>query len=174
MNRVGELGEVISTDVLVIGGGISGLLASIKAKDTVDDVVVVDKGGIGWAGQVVVSGGDCALIRPEDAGDHFEWLLETGEYLNNRDWSHAFAHEMYGCIKEVADMGLPFWMDRGEFITLPFHKKYNATHFSPATFMIKLKQVATGRGVKTRDKIFVVDLIRKNEAVAGAIGFGLL
>jgi len=174
MNRVSELGEVIDTDVLVIGGGISGLLASIKAKAGVDDVLVVDKGGIGWAGQVVVSGGDCALIRPEEAGEHFEWLLETGEYLNNRDWSYAFAHEMYGCIREVAEMGLPFWMAGEEFVSLPFHKKYNATHFSPAKFMFRLKQVAVKKGVKTLDKIFVVDLIKKNERVAGAIGVGLV
>ncbi len=174
MNRVSELGELIITDVLVIGGGISGLLAAIKAKENAKDVLVVDKGGIGWSGQVVVSGGDCALIRPEDAGDHFEWLLETGDHLNNREWSYAFAHEMYGHIREAAEMGLPFWMADGEFVSLPFHRKYNATHFSPAKFMTKLRQAAVRRGVKILDKIFVVDLIRKDEEVAGAVGFGLV
>ncbi len=174
MESIDRLGDVLTTDVLVIGGGISGLLAGIKAKDTVEDVLVVDKGGIGWAGQVPVCGGDCALIRPEDAGEHFKWLMEVGEYLNNQDWAYTFANDMYGCIREVAKMGLPFWMADGELVAWPFNKNYTATHFSPATFMIKLKQVAIKERIKTLDKIFMVDLIRKDGKVVGAIGFGLV
>lgn len=55
MKQLSTIAEVIATDVLIIGGGISGLLASIKAKDAVGKVLVVDKGGIGWAGQVPFS-----------------------------------------------------------------------------------------------------------------------
>ena len=171
---IDKLGEVIETDVLVIGGGISGLLAGIKAKDRVENVLVVDKGGIGWAGQVPLSGGDCALIRPEDAEEHFTWLVEIGEYLNHQEWTRAFAHDMYACIREAANMGLPFWIAEGELVSVPFHKKYKATHFSPAKIMIKLKQAATKKNVKTLDKIFIVDLIRKHSRVVGAVGFGLV
>ena len=174
MESIDELGEVITTDVLVIGGGISGLLAGVKAKETAEDVLVVDKGGIGWAGQVPLSGGDCALVRPEEAEDHFRWLVEMGANLNNQDWTHAFAHDMYGCIREAAKMGLPFWMADGELVALPFHKKYKATHFSPTKLMIKLKQAATKKQIKTLDKIFVADLISKHGKVIGAIGFGLV
>ena len=49
-----ELGQVISTDVLVIGGGVGGLTAGIKSKESSVDVLVVDKGGIGWTGQLTV------------------------------------------------------------------------------------------------------------------------
>jgi succinate dehydrogenase / fumarate reductase flavoprotein subunit len=173
MEGIEKLGEVITTDVLVIGGGISGLLAGIKARDTIDEVLVVDKGGTGWAGQVPVSGGDCALVRKEDMEEHFRWLVEMGEYLNDQDWTDAFVNDMYGCIRDVAQMGLPFWMADGELVSIPFHKKYVATHFSPAKFMIKMKQIATRRGVKTLDKTFIVDLITRGGNVIGAMGFGL-
>jgi succinate dehydrogenase/fumarate reductase flavoprotein subunit len=96
MEGIEKLGEVITTDVLVIGGGISGLLAGIKARDTIDEVLVVDKGGTGWAGQVPVSGGDCALVRKEDMEEHFRWLVEMGEHLNDQDWTDAFVNDMYG------------------------------------------------------------------------------
>ena len=33
MANLEDLGEVISTDVLVVGGGISGIVAAIKAKE---------------------------------------------------------------------------------------------------------------------------------------------
>jgi succinate dehydrogenase / fumarate reductase, flavoprotein subunit len=171
---IDKLGEVIATDVLVIGGGMSGLLAGIKASSAVNDVLVVDKGGIGWAGQVPLSGGDCALIRPEEAEAHFKWLVVIGDYLNNQEWTYAFAHDMHGCLREAAGMGLPFWVADGELVAMPFHKKYRATHFSPAKIMIKLKQAATKKRIKTLDKLFVADLIRKDDKVIGAVGFGLV
>jgi succinate dehydrogenase/fumarate reductase flavoprotein subunit len=174
VESIDRLGEVIETDVLVIGGGISGLLAGVKARETVDNVLVVDKGGIGWAGQVPLSGGDCALVRREDAEEYFKWLVEVGTYLNNQDWTRTFAYDMYGCIREAANMGLPFWMAEGELVSVPFHKKYKATHFSPAKLMVKLKQAATKKGVRTLDKIFISDLIKKDSRVIGAIGFGLV
>ena len=174
MESIDKLGEVIVADVLVIGGGISGLLAAIRAKEAANDVLVVDKGGIGWAGQVPLSGGDCALIQPEEAQDHFRWLVEMGANLNNQDWTHAFAHDMYGCIREAAKLGLPFWMADGELVALPFHKKYKATHFSPTKLMIKLQQAVMKKRIKTLDKIFVADLISKDARVIGAIGFGLV
>ena len=45
MKSVEELGQVISTDVLVLGGGIAGLCAAIKARESQVGVLVLDKGG---------------------------------------------------------------------------------------------------------------------------------
>ena len=47
MKNIEDLGEVISSDVLIIGGGLAGLLASIEARAKGADVLVVDKGGVG-------------------------------------------------------------------------------------------------------------------------------
>jgi succinate dehydrogenase/fumarate reductase flavoprotein subunit len=174
MDSIDSLGEVIATDVLIIGGGISGLLAAVKARASVKDVLVIDKGGIGWAGQVPLSGGDCVLVRPEDAEDHFEWLVEMGSYLNDQEWTQAFARDLYGSIREAADMGLPFWTADGELIALPFHTKYKATHFAPVNLLVKLKQVAGKKGVKMLDKIFASDLIMMDGKVTGTIGFSLV
>ena len=53
MTELENLGEVISTDVLIIGGGIGGLVAAIKAKEECPeaDVLIVDKQTIGWSGK---------------------------------------------------------------------------------------------------------------------------
>jgi len=42
--------EVIKTDVLVIGGGIAGVFAAIKAKEQGVDVTIADKGTVGNQG----------------------------------------------------------------------------------------------------------------------------
>ena len=43
--------RLIKTDVLVIGGGIAGGYAAIKAADAGANVVLVDKGYMGRSGQ---------------------------------------------------------------------------------------------------------------------------
>jgi succinate dehydrogenase / fumarate reductase, flavoprotein subunit len=174
MNQVNGLKKVIETDVLVIGGGISGLLAAIKARESADRVLVVDKGGIGWAGQVPFSGGDCAIFRPEEADRHFQWLLKVGEGLNDRQWASAFAHDMWGCINEAAGMDLPFWTEDKKLVAAPFSTHYDAVRFNPAKLMIKLKHAASRSGVKTMDKIFMTDLLTADGTISGAVGFGLV
>ena len=49
MATLESLGEVFSTDILIIGGGIAGLSAAITAKETSPDVdvLVVDKASSG-------------------------------------------------------------------------------------------------------------------------------
>ncbi len=42
--------EVIKTDVLVLGGGIAACHATIKARESGLDVLLVDKGDIGRSG----------------------------------------------------------------------------------------------------------------------------
>ncbi len=43
--------EIVETDVLVIGGGIAGTFAAIKAKEKGLDVTLVDKGHVGRSGK---------------------------------------------------------------------------------------------------------------------------
>ncbi|MBW1769292.1 MAG: FAD-dependent oxidoreductase, partial [Deltaproteobacteria bacterium] len=42
---------VVETDVLVIGGGIAGCFAAIKAKEQGADVTLIDKGYVGKTGE---------------------------------------------------------------------------------------------------------------------------
>ena len=46
--RLENIGKVIESDVLVIGGGVTGLWAAIKAKEYVERVIIVDKGPRDW------------------------------------------------------------------------------------------------------------------------------
>jgi len=176
MKSMDELGQVISTDVLVIGGGVAGLPAAIKAKEKGVDVLVVDKGGIGWAGQMVLTGAGCMFLQPEDMDKWCKWIVETGEYLNNQENTYAFGKDHYQVIKETGeDLGAPFLKDAdGKVALLPYYQNYSYTRYQPRNFMIKLKQVAAKRGIKMMDKVFITDLLRRDGKVLGAIGFGIL
>lgn len=56
----------IKADVLIIGGGFSGLWAAISAREHVENVVLVDKGPADWGGLGTSSGGRL----PVRAGHH--------------------------------------------------------------------------------------------------------
>ena len=53
MTNLDNIGNVISTDVLIIGGGIGGLAAAIRAKEEnpETDVLIVEKQTTGYAGK---------------------------------------------------------------------------------------------------------------------------
>ena len=56
MAKLDSLGKIIETDVLVIGGGPSGLWAANRAKELGSDVFIVDKGPQEWGGLTGLSG----------------------------------------------------------------------------------------------------------------------
>lgn len=49
--KLEDMGNVIETDVLVIGGGAAGLWAANRAKQFVEDVLIVDKAPPDLGGQ---------------------------------------------------------------------------------------------------------------------------
>ena len=165
--------EVISTDVLVIGGGIAGLCAAVRAKENGADVLAVDKGGIGWAGQVPISGGHIAIIRPERVQEFFEFTVRDGEFLNNQDWSYQFSKESYKSLMDLNGLNFPFTKTGDTPTILTRQQYFDHVRFNPARSLINLKASALSKGVKTLDKVYMIDLLRRDGKVAGAIGFGL-
>jgi succinate dehydrogenase/fumarate reductase flavoprotein subunit len=174
MKSLEEMGEVISTDVLVIGGGIAGLCAGIKARETGEDVLVVDKGGVGWAGQVPISGGHIAILPPERADEFFQWTVKDGDYLNNQDWTYAFAQDIYSNIMALDALNFPFFKEKGEVAIYSMQKHFNHVRFNRAKSLVRLKASAAKKGVKTLDKVYMIDLLRRDGRVVGAMGFGLV
>jgi succinate dehydrogenase / fumarate reductase flavoprotein subunit len=80
-----DLGEVISTDVLVIGGGISGLVAAIKVKEESPEleVIIVERETTGYSGKAPKGGGFFLVFTPGADLDKFvEYHVQNiGIYL---------------------------------------------------------------------------------------------
>ena len=167
--------QVLSTDLLIIGGGIAGVMAAIKAGEKGVKVLVVEKAVTGWAGEVPTTGGYSAIIPPGyNLDDFVQWAAENGDYLSNQDWSRAFGGDLYKTIMEVAGWGLPFHKEGNEVKIFSKMKHYANVVFYPKTFMLKLKKVAVTKGVTFLDKVFVSDLIVQDGAVSGAVGIGVI
>src|SRR3972149_6449718 len=75
--------KVVGTDVLVLGGGIGGCSAAIRARESGSEVVMVDKGNVGRSGFSPMMSGILLHFDPEE-DDYDAWfkeVVETSEWL---------------------------------------------------------------------------------------------
>ena len=105
----------LRTDVLVIGGGLAGCFAAVKAAEAGAKVILSDKNYCGKSGNSHFAR-DMMLFR-EEWGDNFKnWLdqfISIGEYVNNRDWDEVIIKESYPRYRDLVSWGIPFYRKRG-------------------------------------------------------------
>jgi succinate dehydrogenase/fumarate reductase flavoprotein subunit len=174
MKDINELGTVITTDVLVLGAGGAGMCAALKAKESGVDVLVLDKCGIGWCGQVPIGGGILAYVHPENVEEWAKRVTVQSGYFNNQDWTYAFGGDMHGTVMALAGMGVTFLKDKGEINILNWGPGIYVTLFDAPKSLVALKKTAKARGVRMMDKIYAIDLLRRDNRVVGAVGLGLV
>ena len=66
MKGLERLGQLVETDVLVIGSGIAGAFAAIKARETGASVTVVDRSYAGKSGASFITSGAIHHFHPEE------------------------------------------------------------------------------------------------------------
>lgn len=115
MVRDREADQAIDTDVLVIGGGLAGLWAAIRAKTFAASVTLVDKGMVARSG---ASGWAYYLLAPpEDLPVWKQEVVEKGDYMNDQDWVDVLLEEHGQRLAEMESWGVPFERDeKGELI----------------------------------------------------------
>ena len=172
-----EEGQTISTDVLVIGGGLSGIASAIKARESGVEVLVVDRATIGWAGQATKAGNGLWVVGPDDDVDEFVefHVRNLGEYLNDQSLMRTYARESYGVIRQLSQWGVEVTKNqKGEIATF----KHPAGPWSQVgvelDIMEVLRKVAVKAGIKMVNKVQITDLINQGGHIAGAVGFGLI
>jgi succinate dehydrogenase/fumarate reductase flavoprotein subunit len=175
MTETGPARVVITTDVLVLGAGGAGMCAALKAKESGADVLMVDKCGIGWNGQVPIGGGILAYIYPDRVEQWVERVTRGSHFFNDQDWTHVFGSRMHRSTMDLADMGVTFLKNKKDGgIDILDWGPTNVTLFDAPKSLVALKKTAAARGVRMMDKIFVVDLLKNGEQVVGAVALGLV
>ncbi|OGN98415.1 MAG: hypothetical protein A2Y58_02365 [Chloroflexi bacterium RBG_13_51_52] len=174
MNNTDKLGTVIKSDVLVLGAGGAGMCAALKAKESNVDVLLIDKCGIGWNGQVPIGGGILAYVYPEYAKKWAENVTRQSNFFNNQDWTFAFGNYMHKSTMDLAAMGLTFLKNKGDINILNWGPNIYVTLFDAPKSLVALKKTAKARGVKMMDKIYAIDLLKNDGRVVGAVGLGLV
>jgi succinate dehydrogenase / fumarate reductase, flavoprotein subunit len=178
--NIEDLGEVVSTDVLIIGGGVGGLATSLKAKEENPnaDVLIVEKQTTGWAGKATKIGGILAFLGPNNNADRFIdfQVRNSGFYLNDQDLLSMYVRSSYGAIENFIKWGAKLAKTPyGKLVIIPaFWAPEWSLTFIDIDLMLPMRNKARKKGVKFIDKVHVVDLLKRENRVIGATGFGLL
>jgi len=144
---------VVDTDVLVIGGGIAGTFAAIKAKEKGVDVTLVDKGTVGKSGLSPWFGAYSVFDESKGATkkQYVDQVAKEGEYLVNRDYSEIFTEDSMDRYKDLVSWGV----------------KQDRKGSRGVIFREQVKKA----GVRIIERTMITDLLEKNGQVCGAVGF---
>jgi succinate dehydrogenase / fumarate reductase, flavoprotein subunit len=175
-----DLGEIVLTDVLIIGGGIGGLATAIKAKESNPniDVTIVEKQTVGWAGKATKIGGILAFLGPNDKADKFlDFQVRTsGFYLNDQELLSQYIQSSRKAIDDLVEWGarLARTPDGSLVITRAFWAPDWSTTYVDIDLMLPIRAKARKLGTKIINKIHVVDLIKQSNRIVGAVGFDII
>ena len=163
------------TRLLVVGGGIAGLWAAVKAADAGFEVELVTKTELAETNTRYAQGGIAAALFPDDSADrHFADTLEAGAGLADPAAVRVLCDEGPSRVRDLIRFGVEF--DRGES---GLERGLEAAHSRPRILhaggdatgaAIESALVATvrRRAVHIAERSMLVDLIVDAGTVVGA------
>jgi succinate dehydrogenase / fumarate reductase flavoprotein subunit len=172
--------ETVETDILVIGAGGAGMRASISANDAGVDVVMISKSLLGKAHTVMAEGGIAAALGNVDPQDnwtvHYGDIIEEGVYISNWKMAELLGKEAPERVLELERYGALF--DRtpdGRIMQRAFgaHTYRRLAHVGDRTGLELIKTLEDQilhRNIKFFDEMYIVDLIKKDNKIIGAMG----
>ena len=171
--------KLISTDVLVIGGGIGGCFAAVKAKEQGLDVTIVDKNYVGKSGATHFAEGDLMCFNPERGHKLNEWMDRVNkgcEYLNNREWSEIILKEARQVYKDLLSWGVKFYEEGGEVHVnnINFYGQptlWENVHMLNRKYAPVFRKKALESGIRILDRIMIGELLKQDGIIVGAVGF---
>ena len=167
--------DLRETDVLVIGGGMAGLFAAIKAKEKGVDVTIVDKGYAGKSGSSPYAFW-YVVYDPERGHDLKAWMdyvNSLGEYLNNRAFTEIVFRESRDRYHDLLSYGVEFMLGpdgRPKGYTFPGIPTESSQLKKRVCGQV-LRRKARSLGVKIFDRVMLTDLIKRDGRAAGDMGF---
>ncbi len=161
--------KTMKCDVLVIGGGIAACFAAIKAAEAGADVIMADKGYVGRSGQSPYA--DSFLVfdpNTQDIEAAMEEINRHSEYLNNRFWTRTVLEQSAARYQDLLDWGCQF---TGKPNTIPGAPP-SGVQFdkTKGAYGEVLRRQCRKSGVKIVDQVMIVDFLKQDGRIAGAVG----
>ncbi len=146
--------SLIGTDVLVIGSGMAGLFAAIKAYDAGASVLMVSKGRLGASGQTPFAKGIFEFDEKTSNVSLDEFVDKVSRSAlgsNNRAYTRQMAAHSKERVAELREWGF----------------------FDSALYHDSFRKPIDERQIGVRERIVITHLIKENGKITGAAGFGL-
>ncbi len=172
--------EVVTSDVLVIGGGFGGLWSALRAAELGSSVTLVDKSFAGKSGHSYFASGARMVLLPEDSLDDYVYDIVLGnEWLVEQDMVAAIFEGSYQRLKDLEAFGIAFRKKGGTYVWTKARGTRNVKnlwleHGTAGDEVTLLRKVALSRGVRFVDHTYVYDLLKDSDGnIAGAAGVAM-
>ncbi len=175
-----------SCNICVVGGGLAGCMAAIRAAQLTDDVILVDKSNPERSGCAATGIDHIWGYFPEvqsQEGVSLEDLVEDHTRFNacgliNKKMIHYIARTSYDRILELESFGARI---RFEDSTLPgklrlqyqIHTCRNTLHFDGRDIKRILTRAVRKHGAHILERVMATDLLMHDGEIAGAVGYGV-
>ncbi len=171
---------IIETDLLIIGGGLAGAFAAIKAREAgISKVILIDKAKSGKSGCSAFAAGVMQVFVPEE--DNFDFwfseIVERGCYLQDQEFLQVILNEALTRVKEMEQYGVTFEKTQdGKFERRNMRggveaKPIKAIMFHGPQLMEAMRKKVIRSGINVIDRIMITDLLTRDNRVVGAVGF---
>jgi len=174
--------------IVVVGAGIAGLTAALKASETCS-VVVVSKVHASRSHSGAAQGGIAGALGNEEE-DHWEWhmfdTVKGSDYLADQDAAEILAREAPRRIIELEHLGVPFNRNSEgkteqrlfgghtrNFGEKPIRRACYASDRTGRVIMDTLYDQCLVRGVKIFDEVFVTSILMSSARCCGVSGYDL-
>ncbi|MBI4330638.1 MAG: FAD-binding protein [Chloroflexi bacterium] len=170
---------IIDTDVLVIGGGLAGCWAAIRARDFAPSVTLMEKAVVARSGASVFTNSMLAPVGDEEMEERLAEVVESGEWLSDQDWVKVLLEEQRLRIADLVSWGAPFERTaEGGLATTPGrgHRKTRLVMLNGHRLMEVMRRKVEEKGVKVLSRTMGLDLLTSDGkhptggSVIGAVG----
>ena len=174
------LGEVVKTDVLVVGGGLAGNNAAIGALEKGLRVLIADKSSIDRCGAIAGGVDHFMAYLGTDTWDtreaYLEWVGKIARGTVNLSVQNAvFCRELNAAIDRMERIGCTLKQTDGTYYRTismgqpgPYFINFNGKQLKPL-----LAREARRLGVQTLEKCAISGLLTHDGRVTGAVGFNI-
>ncbi|MBI4320617.1 MAG: FAD-binding protein [Chloroflexi bacterium] len=172
---------VIETDVLVIGGGLAGTWAAVRARDFGVDVTLVEKAMVARSGASTFAAGVMLAPQPDDDLDLWKKeLFERGDYLNDQDAVDVLLQDQLQRVSEMDAWGFPFERDQSGRLARTIGRGHITTRmlmFHGRKMMDEMRKLVKRKGARLVERVMIADLLTSDGkhptggSIVGAVGF---
>lgn len=172
--------NILSCDILVIGGGGSGLRAAIEAKERGADVTIVSKSRVGFGNNTFISKGTFAVATGlGDSSDnpdvHTKDSIIGGRFINDQRLVKVVIKESGDQIAFLEKCGVKFFKRQGKISLMhtpghTFSRHVRGEHQTGRDFTLPLREYARRIGVRFAERIFITKVFISKNRIAAATG----
>lgn len=176
MTSLEKMGEVYTTDVLILGAGLSGFIVAnrIKELNSKLDVLIVEKSTAGFAGAKANKGAGVMWVMQED--DDFDKFREYycrnhGHFLEDQELLEKVCATTLPMVEHLERWGVDIKREAdGKLARMEQIPLWSLCAYD-LDIMDKLRKMAVKQKVKIVDKTQFVELLTDGDRVVGAAGF---